>query len=105
MTKPYIDTILLTGLNKNADPWTETEVRMKFKDGIAIQVDEDGDVPLFEDPIILTYPTAKDVAENCDLEIAVCNCTGREFDCNNPSYYDIAITFGVHHKLSEIIKR
>lgn len=105
MTKPYIDTILLTGLNKDADPWTETEVRMKFKDGIAIQVDENGDVPLFEDPIILTYPTARDVSENCDLEIAVCNCTGRDFDSNDPSYYNIAITFGVHHKLSEIVKR
>ena len=105
MTKPYIDTILLTGLNKDADPWTETEVRMKFKDGIAIPVDEDGDVPLFEDPIILTYPTAKDVSEHRDMIDEIYCCTGREFDRHEPCIFDIAITFGVHHKLSEIVKK
>jgi hypothetical protein len=105
MTKPYIDTILLTGLNKDADPWTETEVRMKFKDGIAIQVDEDGDVPLFEDPIILTYPSAQDVADSNELAGDIELYTGRSFDVHDPCYFDIAIVFGMSHKLSEIVKR
>lgn len=99
--EPYIDEILLTMLDGE-----EKAVRMKFKNGIAIQIDEDGDVPLFEDPIVMTYPSTYDVEENNDLSIQIETYTGRPFDSSLPEcFFDIAIVFGVHHRLSQIVKR
>lgn len=97
----YIDEILLT-----MPDGEEKAVRMKFKNGIAIQIDEDGDVPLFDDPIVMTYPSTLDVEENQILADEIEACTGRRFDPNASDIcFDIAIAFGVHHKLSEIVKR
>ena len=95
----YIDEILLT-----MPDGSEQAVRMKFGDGVAIQVDGDGDVPLFEDPLLMTYPSTFDVKDNPSLADEIRACTGRPFDPDDPCYFDIAIAFGLHHKLSEIVK-
>lgn len=96
----HIEEILLT-----EPDGSEIGVRMKFKDGIAIQVDEDGDVPLFEDPIILTYPSAQDVADSNELASDIELYTGRPFDVHESCYFDIALVYGIRHNLSEIVKR
>lgn len=98
--EPYIDVITLT-----EPDGTDVDVSMRFKDGIAIEVDENGDVPLFGDPIVLTYPSADDMKENPSLADEVEGCTGRRFDKYDPCYFDIALAFGKRHKLSEIVKR
>ena len=98
--EPYIDEILLT-----MPDGSELPVRMKFRNGVAIQVDEDGDVPLFDDPLLMTYPSTFDVQENKSLADEIEACTGRPFDPDDPCFFDIAIAFGVHHKLSEIVKQ
>lgn len=99
--EPYIDEILLTMPDGN-----EQSIRMKFKNGIAIQVDEDGDVPLFDDPVVMTYPSVYDVEECHELKDEIEACTGRPFDARSSDIcFDIAIVYGIHHRLSEIVKK
>jgi hypothetical protein len=76
--EPYIDDIIIyvnedrakqLQRNLHHEEWCGTfTFHMKFKDGIAIQVDEDGDVPLFDDPVVLTYPSLHDYQHNPQMQ-------------------------------------
>lgn len=85
---------------------SEQEIRMKFMDGIAIQIDDDGDVPLFEDPVVMTYPSIYDVEQHQSLKDDIEAYTGRPFDTGASDIcFDVAIMHGIHHRMSEIVKR
>ena len=94
-----VDTILLNDSNNE-----EVEVTMAFKDCIAIEVDDSGDVPLFSDPMVMTYPSENDVMETPEMVSKIELYTGRPVDRNDSCFFDIALVYGVHRRLSEIIK-
>lgn len=87
--KPYIDQILL-GHDE------EREVSMLFDDGIAVEVDNEGNILPYGH--ILTYPLIGDVLASEEMMRQV-----REY-CGRADYvpYDIALKFGLEYNLAKM---
>lgn len=88
--KSYVDTILL-------DP-KEQEVRMRFTDGLAVEVDEEGKMK--QDGYVLTYPLRDDVVASEQMMNEIKDYCGRD----DYSPYDIALRYGVQRNLGQIFK-
>ena len=73
----------------------ECAVMMRFTDGEAVEVDEDGnDIPHEEDPIVLNYPKQKELTRKMKSEIR--EYTGR----NGITPFDVALKYGKPKRLS-----
>lgn len=87
----YIDSILLNGNERK-------EIRMLFDDGLAVEVDEQGNMK--QGGYVLTYPLRGDVVASEQMMKAVRDYCGR--DDYEP--YDIALKYGIKHNLSAMFK-
>ena len=73
----------------------ECAVMMRFMDGEAVEVDEDGnDIPSEEDPIILNYPKRKELTR--EMKSKIQEYTGRD----DISPFDVALKYGKPKRLS-----
>ncbi len=93
----FIDEILINPHNDKNRSWglktdgDEFALKMKFFDGFAIEVDDDWiEVPVQKDPVLMFYPTRKEVLADESLRSEVYKCTGRD----TYTVFDIALTFG-----------
>ena len=73
----------------------ECAVMMRFMDGEAVEVDEDGkDIPFEESPIILSYPRKKELTQ--DMRNEIIEYTGRYWITS----YDVALKYGKPNRLN-----
>ena len=73
----------------------EYPLMLKFFDGYAVEVDNElNEVPVVDDPVVMFYPTLSEVNASEELQNRIYAHTGREWEPDVESVYDIALTFG-----------